>query len=165
MDRRTGKEIMTGNAGVGRDGQWPEKAARYSGERPFALRYRAIGGRTQVIVRGHLGEADAQRAYEYFDGVIQDDRQLLTVRMSGASSCDGYGVRALARAACRAAGVGQPLLLSGPALVLLQIVKTGQAGHVFLKWPNGSRLEWADPQAVAARLAHLGLPQQQTWPC
>ena len=155
---------MTGNVGVGRDGQRPEKAVRSSGEHPFALRYRATGGRTRVIVRGHLGEANAQRAYEYLDGVIQDDRQLLTVRMSGASSCDGYGVRALARAACRAAGVGQPFLLSGPALVLPQIVKTGRAGHVLLIWPSGSRLEWADPQAVATRLADLELPQWQAWP-
>jgi hypothetical protein len=85
---------MTGNVGVGRDGQRPEKAVRSSGEHPFALRYRATGGRTRVIVRGHLGEANAQRAYEYLDGVIQDDRQLLTVRMSGASSCDGYAVPA-----------------------------------------------------------------------
>lgn len=152
---------MNSNAGVTDDRQQPVRTPRPPGGRPFALRSWVTARRTLVTVHGPLGEATAQHVYDYLDEVIRYDRRPVTVRISRASSCDAYGVRALARAACRAEQAGQPFVLSGPALTLLQIMKTAEAGYVFLRWPTGSRLEWADPQGVVARLGRLGQPEPQ----
>jgi hypothetical protein len=90
---------------------------------------------------------------------IEQGRRPVIVKLSRASSCDAYGVRALARAACVASRAGRSFRLTGPAPALLQIVRTACSGYALLRWPLGCRMEWADPEAVTSRLACLDRPQ------
>ena len=84
------------------------------------------------------------------------------MQLSRASSCDAYGVRALARAACRAGQANRPFRASGPTLALMQIVRTADAGYAFVRWPSGGRLEWVDPQAVVGLRRSSSQPQSAT---
>jgi anti-anti-sigma regulatory factor len=142
-------------AGGHRPAAWPRAASGGS----VGLRCRVTArGRTVVSVRGRLGEASEQRVYEYLAEVIEQGRRPVIVKLSRASSCDAYGVRALARAACLASRADRSFRLTGPAPALMQIVRTACSGYVLLKWPLGSRMEWADPEAVTGRLARLDRP-------
>jgi anti-anti-sigma regulatory factor len=143
-------------AGGQRPAAWPRAASRGD----IALRSRVTArGRTVVSVRGRLGEASEQRVYEYLAGVIEQGRRPVIVKLSRASSCDAYGVRALARAACLASQADRSFRLTGPAPALMQIVRTACSGYALVRWPLGGRMEWADPQAVTGRLARLDQPQ------
>ncbi len=138
---------------------WPPAASGGS----IALRCRVTAkGRTVVSVRGHLGEASEQCVYEYLAGVIEQGRQPVIVQLSRASSCDAYGVRALARAACLASQANRAFRLSGPAPALMQIMRAAGSGYALVRWPLGGRLEWADPEAAAGGLACLDRPQSAT---
>ena len=138
---------------------WPLAARRES----IALRCRVTAqGRTVVSVRGHLGEASEQRVYEYLAGVIEQGRQPVIVRLSRASRCDAYGVRALARAACLASQANRAFRLSGPAPALMQIARIAGSGCALVRWPLRARLEWVNPQAVAGLLACLDQPRAAT---
>jgi anti-anti-sigma factor len=121
----------------------------------LTLRCQITAGHAVVETAGPLDCATEQQAYRYLAEVIDRYGLPVIVKVSGLTSCDSYGVLALARAAERAGLSGCAFWLNGRARPVMRIMRISGSGRVRLRWLGVCALAWTDPSSVVARLSSL----------
>lgn len=120
---------------------------RHSPHGPIELRHRVTSaGKDEVVISGHLGQANAGRIYEYLEEILSGGHPV-TVRLRKAT-CDHSGVTGLAMAANLATRVGRPFRVTGPATLLLLIATIADSGDIKIHWFRSSTLVWPVPVDV-----------------